>query len=159
MIGSVEINLNVIKELVDYLNRSGVEKFQLETKEFKLSLEKGGAAGIQPDTANPQQAGNRRDEPAPAGQEAAGTAAPQDVPRGNIVKSPIVGTYYSSASPDKPPFVSVGQQVKKGDTLFIIESMKLMNEIASEFTGTVAEIMLENGKPVEYGQPIMRIEA
>ena len=63
-----------------------------------------------------------------------------------MVKSPIVGTYYSSASPDKPPFVKVGQQVEKGDMLFIVESMKLMNEITSDYDGTVAEIMVESGK-------------
>ncbi len=78
--------------------------------------------------------------------------------KGNIEKSPIVGTYYASASTDKPPFVKVGQHVKRGETVYIVESMKLMNEIASDFDGTVAEIYIQNGQPVEYGQPIMRIE-
>lgn len=152
----MEMNLNTIKELVDYLNQSGVDKFHLETKDFKLSLEKSevktvesAALSVQPEkttvAASVSQSGAAQ-APAPA-------AAPCD-----IVKAPIVGTFYASSAPEKPPFVKVGQQVKKGDTLFIIESMKLMNEIASEVSGTVAEIMLESGSPVEYGQPVMRIE-
>jgi len=76
---------------------------------------------------------------------------------GNLVKSPIVGTFYASPAPDKPPFSKVGQQVKKGDVLFIIESMKLMNEVVSEYEGTVEQILVENAQPVEYGEPILRI--
>lgn len=75
-----------------------------------------------------------------------------------VVNSPIVGTFYSSPSPDKPAYVKVGSQVKKGDTLFIIESMKLMNEVASELDGTVVSILVQDGQGVEYGQPILCIE-
>lgn len=77
---------------------------------------------------------------------------------GNVVKSPIVGTFYAASAPDKPPFVTVGQQVKKGDVIMIIESMKLMNEVQSEFDGTVAEILVKNGEAVEFDQPIMIIK-
>lgn len=77
--------------------------------------------------------------------------------KGNIVKSPIVGTFYASPSPDKPPFVKVGDKVKKGDVIMIIESMKLMNEVQSDFDGTVSEIVVENGQAVEFDQPIMII--
>jgi acetyl-CoA carboxylase biotin carboxyl carrier protein len=77
---------------------------------------------------------------------------------GNVVKSPIVGTFYASPSPDKPPYVKVGDSVKKGDTIMIIESMKLMNEVTSEFDGTVKEILVQDGSPVEFDQPIMIIE-
>ncbi len=77
---------------------------------------------------------------------------------GNVIKAPIVGTYYAASAPDKPPFVKVGQQVKKGDVIMIIESMKLMNEVQSEFDGTVAEILVKNGDAVEYDQPIMIIK-
>ncbi len=80
-----------------------------------------------------------------------------DQPDGNIVKSPIVGTYYSAPGPDKDPFVTVGKEVKKGDVIMIIESMKLMNEVQSEFDGVVKEILVENGSPVEFDQPIMII--
>lgn len=77
---------------------------------------------------------------------------------GNVVKAPIVGTFYAASAPDKPPFVTVGQQVKKGDVIMIIESMKLMNEVQSEFDGTVAEILVKNGEAVEFDQPIMIIK-
>ncbi len=76
---------------------------------------------------------------------------------GNIVKSPIVGTFYAAPSPDKAPFVKVGDTVKKGDVIMIIESMKLMNEVQSDFDGTVAEILVNNGDAVEFDQPIMII--
>jgi acetyl-CoA carboxylase biotin carboxyl carrier protein len=75
-----------------------------------------------------------------------------------VMTSPLVGTFYAAPSPEKPPFVSVGRQVSKGDVLFIIESMKLMNEVTSEYDGVIAEIFVEDGETVEFGQPIMRIE-
>jgi acetyl-CoA carboxylase biotin carboxyl carrier protein len=78
-------------------------------------------------------------------------------PLGNIVKAPIIGTFYESSAPGKPPFVKAGDSVRKGDVLFIIESMKLMNEVTSEFDGEVAEIMVQNGNAIEYDQPVMRI--
>ena len=90
---------------------------------------------------------------------AAAAAAPaEQEERGNIVKSPIVGTFYASPSPDKPAFVKTGDSVNAGDVVCIIESMKLMNEINSEFSGKVAEIYVNNGETVEYGQKLMRIE-
>ena len=76
---------------------------------------------------------------------------------GNIIKSPMVGTFYAKPSPDSEPYVEVGSQVKKGDILCIIEAMKLMNEIESEFDGEVAEIYVKDGEPVEYGKPLFRI--
>ncbi|MGN1481775.1 acetyl-CoA carboxylase biotin carboxyl carrier protein [Porcipelethomonas sp.] len=91
------------------------------------------------------------------------SAAPADTaetsqPSGNVVKAPIVGTYYSAPGPDKAPFVEVGKNVKKGDVLMIIESMKLMNEVQSDFDGVVKEILVENGTAVEFDQPVMIIE-
>lgn len=79
-------------------------------------------------------------------------------PAGKFVKAPIVGTFYAASAPDQPPFVKVGDQIKKGDVLFIIESMKLMNEVQSEIEGTIAEILVGNGEAVEYDQPILRVE-
>lgn len=105
--------------------------------------------------------------PVPMGMPAPVQAAPvqsqaEDVPRetaeGNVVKAPIVGTFYQSPSPDKPPFVKVGDKVKKGDVIMIIESMKLMNEVQSEFDGTVSKILVGDGQPVEFDQPIMIIK-
>ena len=87
----------------------------------------------------------------------ANTQADNSEPEGMIVKSPLVGTFYAAPSEDADPFVSVGDQVKKGQTLAIVEAMKLMNEIESDFDGKVAEIYVENGQAVEYGQPLFRI--
>lgn len=98
-------------------------------------------------------AGQPGETPAP---EAEGTADEQPKP-GKIVESPLVGTFYAAPAEDAQPFVTVGTAVKKGQTLAIVEAMKLMNEIESEFDGTVEEILVENGQPVEYGQPLFRI--
>ena len=86
------------------------------------------------------------------------TSEPAEAPAGKVVKAPLVGTYYSSPAPGKAPFVSAGDRVKKGDTLMIIESMKLMNEINSEYDGIVKEILVNDGDIVEYDQPVMIIE-
>jgi acetyl-CoA carboxylase biotin carboxyl carrier protein len=94
--------------------------------------------------------------PAPAAAPAKGEAKAADKP-GTIVNSPFVGTFYRAPSPDSPPFVEVGAKVKKGQTLCIVEAMKLMNEIESEVDGTVAEIFVQNATPVEFGEPLFRI--
>ena len=83
---------------------------------------------------------------------------PKPTDPANVVKSPIVGTFYASPAPDKPAFVAVGKAVKKGDVLFIVESMKLMNEVQSDRDGVVKEILIENGEAVEFGQPVLVLE-
>jgi acetyl-CoA carboxylase biotin carboxyl carrier protein len=132
-----------IKELIKTFRESGLSVMKVQHGGFSLELEKAGAPAIAaPPVANVPQA--------PA-------EAPVQAVAGNVVKSPIVGTFYAAPAPDKPPFVSVGSSVKKGDVLFIIESMKLMNEVTSEFDGTVREIFAQNGGVVEYGQAVMVI--
>lgn len=96
--------------------------------------------------------------PVPAAAPQADSAPAKEETGGNIVKSPIVGTYFRSPSPDKPPFVKIGDKVKKGDVIMIIESMKLMNEVQSEFDGVVERILVTDGQPVEFDQPIMIIK-
>ncbi|MFV0528446.1 MAG: acetyl-CoA carboxylase biotin carboxyl carrier protein [Lachnospiraceae bacterium] len=83
--------------------------------------------------------------------------AQEDIPQGEVVKSPLVGTFYSAPSEEEPSFVRVGDTVKKGQVLAIVEAMKLMNEIESEYDGTIVEVLVENASPVEYGQPLFRI--
>lgn len=95
---------------------------------------------------------------APVQQAAPVPEKQEAVPSGNVVKSPIVGTFYQAPSPDKPPFVKVGDTVKKGDVIMIIESMKLMNEVQSEFDGVVDRILVTDGQAVEFDQPIMIIK-
>lgn len=96
--------------------------------------------------------------PAPVQQTAEVPASSGSVSNGNVVKAPLVGTFYAASAPDKPPFVTVGKRVKKGDVLMIIESMKLMNEVQSDFDGVVEEILVSNGQAVEFDQPIMIIK-
>ena len=97
-------------------------------------------------------------EAAPAAGEASAAETADALPTGNIVKSPLVGTFYAAPAEDAEPFVKVGDRVKEGQVLAIVEAMKLMNEIESDFTGTVAEILVENGQAVEYGQPLFVIK-
>ncbi len=96
--------------------------------------------------------------PAQAMPAAQATPTAPAAPSGNVVKAPIVGTFYSAPSPDDSPFVTVGKTVAKGDVIFIVESMKVMSEVTSDFDGVVKEILVKNGDPIEYDQPIMIIE-
>ncbi len=142
-----------ISVLADVMEEKNLEEITMEYDDAKLTLK--AKRPCPPPMGAMMPAMAPMAAPAPA-QAAAPAAAPQV--SGNVVKSPIVGTFYAAASPEKPPFVTVGQQVKKGDVLMIIESMKLMNEVQSEFDGTVAEILVKNGEAVEFDQPIMVIK-
>lgn len=154
---------NLIK-LIDTVSASELTGFKYEEKGLKLQMSKGDgevkvvAAPAAPLPAAPLPAG-----PAPAPAPAAEASAPlkeeteEAAKPGKIVESPLVGTFYAAPAEDAEPFVTVGSAVKKGQTLAIVEAMKLMNEIESDYDGTVAEILVENGQPVEYGQPLFRI--
>jgi acetyl-CoA carboxylase biotin carboxyl carrier protein len=149
----MKLSLDEIRGLMDTFVQSGLTAFTLKDGDFELSFgaeKKDAPVVMMPSAAAPAAV------PAAVSTEPAAAAEP--VLSGNVVKSPIVGTFYAAASPDKPPYVSVGKAVEEGDVLFIIESMKLMNEVTSEFTGTVEKILVENGQPVEYGQPILIIK-
>jgi acetyl-CoA carboxylase biotin carboxyl carrier protein len=152
----MEININVIKQLIESLDKSGVDKLHLNTKDFDITLEKNQQVYTE---AKPVQVQiNSAPTKSATFESATNAEAISAEPKGNIVKAPIIGIFYVAPAPEKPPFVSVGQKVQKGDVIFIIESMKLMNEVTSEYSGTVAEIYIEAGNAVEYGQAIMRIE-
>ena len=140
---------------MEAFSSSGLTSFSLKDGDFELSLssEKTEQVYVCPPAA---PAGVPAPAAVPAAQPSAPAAKEEEI-SGNVVKSPIVGTFYASAAPDKPPYVTVGKTVQEGDVLFIIESMKLMNEVTSEFNGTVEKILVQNGQAVEYGQPIMVI--
>ncbi len=148
----IENTMECLEVLIDKMLEKGISKLSYSDGNFDLTLETPQQNAVYSASA-PVQTASAVTAPLSGGPSAASAAA-----KGNLVKSPIVGTYYSAPAPDKAPFVTVGQKVKKGDTLMIIESMKLMNEINSEFDGTVAEIMVSSGAAVEFDQPIMRIE-
>ena len=160
-----------ILQLIQAVSDSELTEFKYEEDGVKLSLKKTGDKIVQVQTpavvpaavqAAPAviPAAVPTAAPAPAADvQAAGSAADADeaIPAGNIVKSPLVGTFYAAPAEDAEPFVKVGDSVKEGQVLAIVEAMKLMNEIESDFAGTVTEILVENGQPVEYGQPLFVI--
>lgn len=151
----MKLSLDEVRGLMEAFSSSGLTSFSLKDGDFELSLssEKPEQVYVCPPAA---PAGVPAPTAAPAAQPSAPAAKEEEI-SGNVVKSPIVGTFYASAAPDKPPYVTVGKTVQEGDVLFIIESMKLMNEVTSEFNGTVEKILVQNGQAVEYGQPIMII--
>lgn len=153
----LKVTIDEIKSLMDQMAKTGLGKFELEDGDFKLSLTSKKEQVVV--AAAPAEAVQVFGGTAENAAAAAAPAAPEAETSvtGNEVTAPIVGTFYASPSPDKDAFVKVGDTVKKGDVLFIIESMKLMNEIQSEFDGEVVDICVENGTPVEFGQKIMVI--
>lgn len=147
-----------IKELITHFAASGLGSFSLQEGEFALKLESDKAAashGPLPDKTQKQE--KTGEDTGLPDTESCAAPAPVCCAEGTVVTAPVVGTFYRSASPDKAAFVQPGQAVKKGDVLFIIESMKLMNEIQSECDGTVGEILAQDGQGVEYGQPLLTL--
>lgn len=141
---------NLIK-IIDAVSESELTGLKYEEDDVKIHLTKK-QGKVQVISAVPGGT-----EIPPAGIVTAGNTDAGQKPEGNIVESPLVGTFYAAPSEDAGPFVSVGDTVKKGQTLAIVEAMKLMNEIESDYDGTIAEIFVENGQAVEYGQPLFRI--
>ncbi len=155
------MNLKELKELIEMLKNTDISELEIERSGVKIRLRKGGDVTFHP--AMPRMEYPPAAIVAPAVVEPAMPFAEQAAPApaaANHVKvtSPIVGTFYRSSSPDKPSYVEVGDTVKKGQVLCIIEAMKLMNEIESEAAGKVVQALVENGQPVEYGQALFMIE-
>ncbi len=149
--------VSTVKEYIDLMKESNLSYLKVKNDDFELELgEKRPPMPPMPPMMAPMAMPAAMPQ-APAAAPAGVTPAAPAV-SGNMVKSPIVGTFYAAPAPGKAPYVSVGQTVKQGDVLFIIESMKLMNEVTSEFGGTVAEILVKDGEAVEFDQPILRIE-
>ena len=149
------MDLRKLKTLIDLVSDSNVSELEITEAEGKVRIVKGGGAVVQQFAPAPMAAA-----PAPALAPAPAVAAPAAVeaPTGHIVKSPMVGTFYRSSSPGAKPFVEVGSQVKEGETVCIIEAMKILNEIETDKSGTITKILCENGQAVEYGQPLFVIE-
>ena len=154
------MDLRKLKTLIDLVSESNVSELEITEAEGKVRIVKGGGTVVQQFVAAPMQAPVAQ-AAAPAAGQGAVPELPAPVaaaPTGHVVKSPMVGTFYRAASPGAKPFVDVGSTVKEGDTLCIIEAMKILNEIEADKTGTVTRILGENGQAVEYGQPLFVIE-
>jgi acetyl-CoA carboxylase biotin carboxyl carrier protein len=153
------MDLRKLKTLIDLVAESGIAELEITEGEGKVRIVKfaqGGQGVVAPMQAYqvmPQQAM----APAPVAAEPAAAAPAAPAIQGHVVKSPMVGTFYRAPNPGAPAFVDVGQTVKEGDPLCIIEAMKLLNEIEADKAGTIKEILVENGQPVEYGQPLFVI--
>jgi len=150
----MELDFNQLKELIKLINDSKITQFELNAENAEIKISKNApqaaliAAAEPPKTAQTAPS----DEPITILPE---TSVPKK--EGNYITSPIVGRFYSSASPEQPPLAPIGKRVKEGDVVCIIETMKVMNEIPSPFGGEIAEILVENDRPVEYGQPLFRV--
>ncbi len=154
------MDLRKLKTLIDLVAESDISELEVTEGESKVRIVKSGAPAaqsqvvmMQPQAAQPMPAVGMA---APAPQAAAAEAAPAE-PTGHVVKSPMVGTFYRSSAPGSAPFVEIGSVVKEGDTVCIIEAMKLLNEIDADASGTIRQVLVENGQAVEFGQPLFII--
>ncbi|MBA3477484.1 MAG: acetyl-CoA carboxylase biotin carboxyl carrier protein [Lautropia sp.] len=155
------MDLRKLKTLVDLVAESGISELEITEAEGRVRIVKAPPAPA-PQMYQPQAMMQPHMTAAAPGAGSPGIGASVEAAKpaskGSIVKSPMVGSLYRAPNPESDPFVEIGSQVKIGDTLCIIEAMKMMNEIESEFAGTVTEILVENGQPIEYGQPLFVIE-
>ncbi|MDT3719231.1 acetyl-CoA carboxylase biotin carboxyl carrier protein [Pseudomonas oryzihabitans] len=150
------MDIRKVKKLIELLEESGIDELEIREGEesVRISRNTGRGQGMQTVYAA-APAPVAAPAPAPAAAAPAEAAAPQLT--GNVARSPMVGTFYRASSPTTPPFVEVGQQVKKGDILCIVEAMKMMNHIEAEASGTIGQVLVENGQPVEFDQPLFTI--
>lgn len=163
-----EMKTSEIRDLIDFISKTGLNEVNIETSELKLHVKREpdqkvfkstpvvapmAAAPVAQAVAQPQTSA-----PAPAAAAAPKASAESSGKKTVEIKSPMIGTFYRSSSPDAAPFVSVGDKISKGQTVCIIEAMKLFNEIESEVSGTVVKVMVENSSPVEYDQVLFVVE-
>jgi len=155
------MDIRKIKKLIELLEDSNVSEIEIKEGEESVRIARGGTAPVA--AIQPLQVA----APMAAAAGTAGAAAPiaddaselsSDLPPGNVLESPMVGTFYRSSSPTGKPFVEVGQSVSAGDTLCIIEAMKIMNQIEAETSGTVRAVLVDDGQPVEFGEPLIVID-
>jgi acetyl-CoA carboxylase biotin carboxyl carrier protein len=151
------MDLRKLKTLIDLVSESNVSELEITEAEGKVRIVKGGPAMVQA-VAAPMAMSVAAPAPALAATAPAPLAAVPEAPKGHTVKSPMVGTFYRASAPGAKSFVEIGSQVKEGETICIIEAMKILNEIEADKAGTIAQILCENGQAVEYGQPLFVIE-
>lgn len=158
------MDIKQIQDLIRFVSKSGVNEVSIEQKDFKITIKTNQAAPagstavtvMQP--AAPVAAPGHAPAPVTAAAPAAAAEPAEDTSKYITVKSPMIGTFYRSASPEKPLFVNVGDEIAPGTVLCIIEAMKLFNEIESEVSGRIVKILVDNASPVEYDQPLFLVE-
>jgi acetyl-CoA carboxylase biotin carboxyl carrier protein len=150
------MDIRKVKKLIELLEESGIDELEIREGEESVRISRHSKAPAQPYYA-PAPAAAPVAAPAPAAAPAAAEAPSAPKLNGHVVKSPMVGTFYRTPAPTSPAFVEVGQTVKKGDTICIVEAMKMMNHIQAEASGVIESILVENGQPVEFDQPLFTI--
>jgi acetyl-CoA carboxylase biotin carboxyl carrier protein len=158
---NVNMNTSEIRDLIDFIAQSGLNEVNVETSELKLHVKREPDQKVFKSTAAPSAPAMMAapvHAAAPASSTAPAAAKPAVSSKTVEIKSPMIGTFYRSANPDSPSFASVGDKITKGQTVCIIEAMKLFNEIESEVTGTIVKAMVENSTPVEYDQVLFVVE-
>ncbi|MAM71636.1 MAG: acetyl-CoA carboxylase, biotin carboxyl carrier protein [Gammaproteobacteria bacterium] len=148
------MDIRKVKKLIELLEESGINEIEIKEGEEAVRISRGSSVQSYAPPPPPMPAAPAA-APAPAASEAGAGAS--DTHKGHPVKSPMVGTFYRSPSPSSPPFVEVGQQVKAGDVICIVEAMKMMNQIEASKAGVIEAILVEDGEPVEYDQPLVSI--
>ena len=152
------MDLRKLKTLIDLVSESNVSELEITEAEGKVRIVKSAPVSAMPMVAAPQMAVVAAPAAAPAVAAVAAPAVEAEAVKGHVVKSPMVGTFYRAASPGAKAFADVGSQVKEGEPICIVEAMKIMNEIEADMSGTVTQILVENGQAVEYGQTLFVIE-
>ncbi len=157
------MKIKEIRELIDFISNSGLDEVNIETEEFKISVKKNTAVSKVSEVVNtpapaatPVNQNNGAEVPAATQQAPAGPKKEED--KYVTIKSPMVGTFYRTANPEAEPFIKVGDTVSAGQTVCIVEAMKLFNEIESDVSGTIVKILLENASPVEFDQPLFLVD-
>jgi len=151
------MDLRKLKTLIDLVAESDIAELEVTEGESKVRIVKSSAIPQNQMVMVPPQGVQQYQAPAVQAAQAPAAAPAAPVETGHVVKSPMVGTFYRSSSPGAPAFVEVGANVKEGDTICIIEAMKLLNEIDADVAGTITKVLVENGQPVEFGQPLFVI--
>ena len=151
----MSMDIRKVKKLIELLEESNIDELEIKEGEESVRITRNTGAVVT--QSAPVAAPVTLAAPAPAASPAAAPAAEPAAISGHVVKSPMVGTFYRSPSPDSAPFVEVGQQVKAGDTLCIVEAMKMMNQIEADKSGTIGEILVNDGEPLEFDQPMITI--
>jgi acetyl-CoA carboxylase biotin carboxyl carrier protein len=152
------MDIRKVKKLIELLEQSNINELEINEGDESVRISRGGTAVTYAPTAPAAPiVAPAAAAPAPAAPEPADTNTEAEVPAGHIVSSPMVGTFYSAPAPGSPAFVTVGQSVAAGDVLCIIEAMKMMNQIEADKSGTIGAILVEDGEPVEFDQPIITI--
>jgi len=154
------MDIKQIQDLIRFVSKSGVNEVSIEQKDFKITIKTNETQPAVIHATIPAQTAPAALAPAPAAPVAAVPAAPSapDTSKYLTIKSPMIGTFYRSSSPDKPLFVNVGDEIKTGTVVCIIEAMKLFNEIESEISGRIVKVLVDNASPVEYDQPLFLVE-